>query len=180
MYCRFFASPNFKVRVCTRSWPREKKKALFPGQTVVVAQGVCPRWRTARYPADRGQIFRCKFMSKEESCAERWSRKAAEQARQSAAQGETTDERDRFSIQPRFHTVEEGNAWVLEQHGEWYVRKCRVGRCWKFSPRLHGVVPGGASRKRGSGAFGSENGIVTLLPAELETTSCCQTDNPNC
>jgi hypothetical protein len=48
---------------------------------------------------------------KEESSAERWARKAAEQARQSAAQRESTDEPEiDISSVPQFDTFEEGNA----------------------------------------------------------------------
>ena len=107
-------------------------------------------------------------MSKEESSAERWSRKAAEQARQSAAQGETTDEPEiDFPSMPQFHTFEEGNAWVLEQHGEWYVRKCGRWQVFQNSRRLPGFEKAEASWKRASGEFLRREGYRDVVSGPI-------------
>jgi hypothetical protein len=91
---------------------------------------------------------------KKESSLERWMRKAAEQARQSAAQGESADEpRIDFSSMPQFDTFEEGNAWVLEQTSEWYVRKCGRWQLFQNSRRVPGFQKAEASWKQASGEF---------------------------
>jgi hypothetical protein len=115
--------------------------------------------RATRQTADR--FFRCKFVTarsnespKEESSTERWSQKAAEQARHSAAQGESTDEPEiDFSSMPQFDTFEEGNAWLLEQIGEWYVRKSGRWQLFQNSRRVPGFKKAEASWKAASGEF---------------------------
>ena len=152
-----------------------KKKALFFAPDRSPRQGGMPplaQHRATRQTADR--FFRCKFMTaresdespEEESSAERWSRKAVEQARQNAAQGEPTDEPD-FSSMPQFDTFEEGNAWVLEQIGEWYVRKCGRWQLFQNSRRLPGFKEAEESWKRASGEFLRREGVAILFQAQL-------------
>jgi hypothetical protein len=101
---------------------------------------------------------------KEESSAERWARKAAEQARQSAAQRESTDEPEiDFSSMPQFDTFEEGIAWILEQTGEWYVRKRGRWQLFENSRRVPGFDQAEASWKRASGEFLRREGYRSIV-----------------
>jgi hypothetical protein len=105
---------------------------------------------------------------KEESSAERWSRKASEQARQNAAQGELADEPEiDFSSMPQFDTFEEGNAWVLEQIGEWYVRKCGRWQLFQNSRQVPGFKEAEASWKRASGEFLTRLGYGDIVSGQV-------------
>ena len=104
----------------------------------------------------------------EESSAERWSRKAAEQARRSAAQGKLTDEPEiDFLSMPQFDTFEEGNAWVLEKIGEWYVRKCGRWQLFQNSQRVPGFKEAEASWKRASGEFLRREGYRDVVSGPI-------------
>jgi hypothetical protein len=105
---------------------------------------------------------------KEESSAERWARKAAEQAEESAAQGELADEPEiDFSLMPQFDTSEEGNAWVLEKIGEWYVRKCGRWQLFQNSRQVPGFKEAEASWKRASGEFLRREGYRDVVSGPI-------------
>ena len=105
---------------------------------------------------------------KEESSAERWARKAAEQARQSAAQRESTDEPEiDFSSMPDFDTFEEGNAWIFEREGESNVRKCGRWQLFQNSQLIPGFERAKASWKRASGEFLRRQGYGQVASGSL-------------
>ena len=115
---------------------------------------------------------------KEESSAERWSRKAKEQARQTAKidHGIDDDVEIDFSSMPLFETFEEGNAWVLERECEWHVRKCGRWELFQNSQRVPGFKEAEASWKRASGEFLRREGYarVTSGPINLDEMFFCR------
>ena len=106
---------------------------------------------------------------KQESSVERWARKAEEQARQTAKidQGIDDDLGIDFSSMPPFETFEEGNAWVLERVGEWYVKKCGRWQLFQNSQAVPGFKEAEASWKRASGEFLRREGYGRVASGPL-------------
>jgi hypothetical protein len=106
---------------------------------------------------------------KDESSAERWSRKAKDQ-------GIDDDVAIDFSSMPEFETFEEGNAWVLGRACEWYVRKCGRWQLFQNSQRIPGFKEAEASWKRASGEFLRRQGYgrVASGPLNIDALFFCR------
>ena len=114
---------------------------------------------------------RKRIEKREESSADRWARKAKEQARQNKIHEAIDDDVGiDFPSMPSFETFEEGNAWLLERIGEWYVRKCGHWELFQNSQRLPGFKEAEASWKRASGEFLRREGYggVASGPVNLD------------
>jgi hypothetical protein len=114
---------------------------------------------------------RKRIEKREESSADRWARKAKEQARQNKIHEAIDDDVGiDFPSMPSFETFEEGNAWLLERIGEWYVRKCGHWELFQNSQRLPGFKQAEASWKRASGEFLRREGYggVASGPVNLD------------
>jgi hypothetical protein len=108
---------------------------------------------------------------------ERSSRIAKEEERENAARRETEDDAGiDFSSMPQFATFEEGNAWILEQLDEWYVRKCGRWQLFQNSRRVPGFDQAEASWKRASGEFLRREGYgdVASGPIDVEAMFFCR------
>ena len=131
-----------------------KKKALFLGADRSSRLGVCPRWHRSRYPADRDRFFLLGQIQQNE--------------RDSRCEATMSLEID-FSSMPQFDTFEEGNAWILEQIGEWYVRKCGRWQLFQNSRRLPGFKEAETSWKGASGEFLRREGYRDVVSGPINS-----------
>lgn len=68
---------------------------------------------------------------------------------------------------PQFDTFEEGNAWLLEQIGEWYVRKSGRWQLFQNSRRVPGFKKAEASWKAASGEFLRREGYRDVVSGPI-------------
>jgi hypothetical protein len=115
---------------------------------------------------------------KDEGSRRQESEKTTEQAQPTSQIDETIG--DDFAIDwssmPDFKTFEEGNAWILERQGEWWVKKCGRWQLFQNSQRVPGFKEAEASWKKASGEFLRREGYAKVIsgPLSLEEMFFCQ------